>query len=210
MQWLGLLLWGVLARYGAAPERRRITAGVLAAGLVVSMGCQMRLLWLDGNLNLTTGLPLHLCGMMAVLCVFLCLHTWLNGYHLLLLLGVPGAFLALLFPAVSDCSHPLLMKLSFLRLHALILAVALFLWVQKKPLPQDARKAFLLGNGFLLLAACTNSLLGSNYLFLRAAPSGTPLAALIRPGYDVYIASLELLCMLLMRFLCGGYRYLRK
>ena len=98
--------------------------------------------------------------------------------------------------------------LAFLRLHALIIAVAVFLWAQKKPLPQDARKAFLLGNGFLLLVACINDLLGSNYLFLRAAPRGTPLAFLIRPGYGAYVASLEILCMLLMRFLLDGYRWL--
>lgn len=212
MQWLGLWLWCTLARYGAAPGQRRITAAILTAGLVVSMGSQLWLLWLDGQLSLHTGLPLHLCGMMAVLCIPLCWVSFLAGYHLLLLLGVPGALLALCFPAVTETTHPLLMRMAFLRLHVLILAVAFFLWAQKKPLPQDARRAFLLGNGFLLLVACINSLLGSNYLFLRAAPSGTPLAFLIRPGYAVYIASLEMLCMLLMRLLCDGYRrlYLRK
>ena len=56
--------------------------------------------------------------------------------------GVPGALLALCFPAVVDSSHPLLMRMAFLRLHVLIVAVAVFLWTQKKPLPQDARKAF--------------------------------------------------------------------
>ena len=102
--------------------------------------------------------------------------------------------------------------MAFLRLHALIAAVAVFLRAQKKPLPQDPRKAFLLGNGFLILVACINDLFGSNYLFLRAAPSGTPLAFLIRPGYGIYIASLELLCMLLMRLLTDlyGRAYFRK
>lgn len=210
MQWLSLMLWGTLARYGASPARRRMTAVVLAAGSAVSMGCQLWLLHLESSLSLQTGLPLHLCGMMAVLCLLLCLRPFAIGYQLLLLLGVPGALLALMFPAVAPSAHPLLMRMAFTRLHVLIVAVALFLWAQKKPLPTDARKAFLLGNGFLLLVSCVNSLLGSNYLFLRAAPSGTPLALLIRPGYGVYIASLELLCMLLMRFLTDGYRYLRK
>jgi len=212
MQWLGLMLWGTLARYGATPARRRITAAVLAGGLMVSMGSQLWLLRLDDQLNLHTGLPLHLCGMMAVLCIPLCWFPLAAGYHLLLLLGVPGAFLALCFPSVVQSSHPLLMRIAFLRLHCLIIAVAVFIWAQKKPPPADARRAFLLGNGFLVFTACINSILGSNYLFLRAAPSGTPLAFLIRPGYSVYVASLEILCMLLMHFLCDGYRwlYLRK
>ena len=212
MQWFSLLLWCTLARYGAVPERRRATAATLSAGLTVSMGSQLWLLWLDGQLNLHTGLPLHLCGMMAVLCIPLCWFHWRAGYHLLLLLGLPGALLALCFPAMKDSSHPLLMQLAFTRLHALIVATAVFQWTQQKPPPFDARRAYLLGNGFLLMVACINNLLGSNYLFLRAAPSGTPLAFLIRPGYDVYVASLELLCMLLMVFLRDGYRwlYLRK
>ena len=64
----------------------------------------------------------------------------------------------------------------------------------------------------MLLAACTNALTGSNYLFLRAAPVGTPLAWLIRPGYGTYLAGLELLCMLVLSSLCAGVRsiYLRK
>lgn len=213
MQWLQLLIWCTLARHGAlTAQRRLVTAATLTAGLLISMGSQLYLLWLDDLLSLQTGLPLHLCGMMAVLCIPLCWFHLASGYHLLLLLGVPGAALALCFPAVTVCSHPLLMQMAFLRLHALIIAVAVFLWTQKKPLPQDARRAFLLGNGFLLLVACMNDLLGSNYLFLRAAPSGTPLAFLIRPGYGVYVASLEILCMLLMRFLLSGYRhaYFRK
>lgn len=211
MQWLQLLIWCSLARYGAI-RHRGITAALLASGLAVSMGCQLYLLWLDDLLSLQTGLPLHLCSMMAVLCILLCFGWFQAGYSLLLLLGVPGALLALCFPAVVDSSHPLLMRMAFLRLHVLIVAVAVFLWEQKKPLPEDPRRAFLLGNGFLLLVACINNLIGSNYLFLRAAPTGTPLAFLIRPGYGVYVASLELLCMLLMRFLWGFYRfaYLRK
>ena len=211
MQWLQLLIWCSLARYGAIRDRG-ITAALLASGLAMSMGCQLYLLWLDDLLSLQTGLPLHLCSMMAVLCILLCFGWFQGGYSLLLLLGVPGALLALCFPAVVDSSHPLLMHLAFLRLHVLIIAVAVFLWEQKKPLPEAPRRAFLLGNGFLLLVACINDLIGSNYLFLRAAPTGTPLAFLIRPGYGVYVASLELLCMLLMRFLWGFYRlaYLRK
>ncbi|MBE5793836.1 MAG: hypothetical protein E7323_04050 [Clostridiales bacterium] len=213
MQWFQLLIWCTLARYGAsAPLRRHLTAAALTGGLTLSMSSQLYLLWLDDLLTLQTGLPLHLCGMMAVLCIPLCWFSFPAGYHLLLLLGVPGAGLALCFPAISVCSHPLLMRLAFLRLHVLIIATAVFLWTQKKPLPQSACKAFLLGNGFLLLVACINDLLDSNYLFLRAAPSGTPLAFLIRPGYGVYIASLEMLCMLLMRSLLAVFRrlYLRK
>lgn len=172
------------------------------------MGSQLWLLYLDGQLSLQTGLPLHLCSFSAALCLLLYLRFHTRLYHFVLLLGVPGALMALLFPSVTASSHPWLMKTAFVRLHALIPASALYWLAQKKPLPEDPRGAFLLGNGLVLLAACTNRLTGSNYLFLQAAPQGTPLALLIRQGYPVYIAGLEILCMLVMRLLCP--LYLRK
>lgn len=206
-----LLLWCTLAHYGAK-EARQTTAAVLSCGLLVSMASQLWLLHLDGSLDLRSGLPLHLCGFSALLCLLLCWRWEEQLFHFVLLLGMPGALLALLFPAAAVCSRPLLMRTAFLRLHALIPAVCLFLLAQKRPLPSDPCRVFLLGNGLMLLAACTNDLTGSNYLFLRAAPLGTPLAWLIQPGYGVYIAGLWLLCMLLLSSLCAGLRsiYLRK
>lgn len=198
------LIWGALGHYGAKCHRR-FTACLLAAGLLLSMAAQLWLLHLDGLLSVQTGLPLHLCGFSALVCILLCLRFSKRLYHFLLLLGVPGAALALVFPAVVPCSHPLLMRAAFLRLHVLIIAVAVFFAAQKKPLPADPKETFLLGNGLMLLAAVTNRLTGSNYLFLRAAPAGTPLAIMIVHGYPVYIAGLELLCMLLLTQLCSLY-----
>lgn len=198
------VLWGALAHYGAG-RRRRLTACLLAAGLVLSMAAQLWLLHLDGLLSVQTGLPLHLCGFSALACVLLCFRFSKRLYHFLLLLGVPGAALALVFPAVTTCSRPFLMRVAFLRLHALIIAVAVFFAAQKKPLPAEPQETFLLGNGLMLFAAVTNRLTGSNYLFLRAAPAGTPLAMMIVHGYPLYIAGLELLCMLLLTQLCSLY-----
>lgn len=212
LQWLMLIPWCALARYGAGPGRQRLTGLVLGCGILLCMGCQLHLLRLDDQLSLRTGLPLHLCGFSALLCIGLCIRYHQPAFDFLLLLGVPGALLALCFPAVTASSHPWLMKVAFLRLHVLILATAVFLLAQQKPLPEDPRRAFLLGNGFMLMAALVNRLTGSNYLFLRAAPAGTPLAFLIRPGYGVYLASLEILCMMIMQHLCRLCRrlYLRK
>ncbi len=208
MQWGMLMVWCALAFYGATPARRATVAAILAAGLAVSMGCQLWLMQLEGQLNLTTGLPLHLCGFSALLCVWLCFCWTPTGYYFLLLLSLPGALLALCFPAVAACSHPLAMRIAFLRLHAIIVAVGVFFWKQGKPLPADPRRVFLAGNGLMLFAALVNHLTGANYLFLRAAPSGTPLAWFIRPGYAAYAASLELLCMLLLSWLMPLYRRL--
>lgn len=204
MQLMEAILWTLAAVYGAR-RHRQLTAVLLTAGLLCSMGSQLWLLHLDGKLSLQTGLPLHLCSFSAIACVLLCMRFQKQLYHFVLLLGAPGALLALLFPSVIPSSYPLLMKVAFMRLHMLIPATVFYFHAQQKPLPKDPRYAFLLGNGLVLLAACANRLTGSNYLFLNAAPRGTPLALLIRQGYAVYIAGLEILCMLLLQLLCSLY-----
>ncbi len=212
MQWLMLIVWGLLAHRGAATGRRRLTGAVLGCGQAITMGCELYLLHLDDQLSLQTALPLHLCSMSAVLCMLLCILYQQTAFDFVLLLGGPGALLALCFPAPLASSRPWLMNLAFMQLHVLIVSTAVFFLAQQKPLPEDPRRAFLLGNGLMLTAALCNQLTGSNYLFLRAAPAGTPLAFLIRPGYGVYLASLEILCMVMMQQLSGLYRrlYLRK
>ncbi|MDD3335737.1 MAG: YwaF family protein [Eubacteriales bacterium] len=196
MQWASLLLWASLAVFGGRiPERRLITRLLLSLGLLLSMMSQLWLLHLDGLLTIQTGLPLHLCGFMGLLSIWM---LWLPGawsYHFSLLLGSPCAFLALCFPAVIRCSYPLWMSLSFHRLHVLILCTALFFMAQQKPLPKDGRYSFLLGNGYLLFVAIFNRAFSTNYLFLSFAPVGTPLALLFERGSVFYLCSLELLAM---------------
>ena len=202
MRWLSLLMWTMLAVYGGRwPGRRLHTAAMLTAGLAVSMAGQMFLLWQDGLLSLQTGLPLHICGMMAVLSIPLVWLKpgWLYGFSLYL--GMPCAALALVFPAVIASSRPLLMAAHFDRLHGLILACGLFVMAQEKPLPRSGAPAFLLGSGYLLFVWRINSAIGSNYLFLRAAPRGTPLEWLVARGEGFTLCSYLLLALLLIRLM---------
>lgn len=209
MQWLMLLGWGTLAVYGArTPPRALLARALMTAGLIVSMASQLWLLNLDGQLTLSTGLPLHLCGLFGVLSIPL---LWLSPPWLLssaLYLGAPCALLTLCFPAVIGSSQPSLMFLAFTRLHALIVCVPILLTAEGRPLPRNPRVPFVLGNGYLLLVSVLNRLLNTNYLFLRAAPSGTPLSPLFERGGAFYICALEMLCMLLMAWLARGFRLL--
>lgn len=209
MRWMGLLLWMQLAVYGGRrPGRRRLTAATLTAGLAVSMAGQLFLLWQDGLLSLQTGLPLHICGMMAALSIPL---LWLRPrwlYGLSLYLGMPCAAMALVFPAVIACSRPLLMAAHFDRLHGLILACGLFVTAQQKPLPRSGAPAFLWGSGYLLFVWRMNFALGSNYLFLRAAPRGTPLEWIVARGEGFTLCSYLMLAMLLIHLMMDVWRRL--
>lgn len=190
-----LALWSgvILAAAG-----RRWLRPLLAAGLLASMATQLLLLHMDGLLTLETALPLHLCSLFGILSIFLYWHApaWL--YEAQLFLGAPAAFLTLFFPAVALCTHPVLMQLSFYRLHVLLALTPLFHLCMAKPLPADPRRAFLAGSGYLALISAFNRAFHTNYLFLRAAPAGTPLALLAQRGALFYTGSLALLCMLVM------------
>lgn len=181
---LGLTVWGAMA----------VQEGVLLAA---------------GMLNWRTGLPLHLCSMMGVLALPMLVSGRRFLWHLSLYLGLPGAALAMLFPAVLPTPWPLLTKLSFFVLHAgLILAPLLPLGLGRRPSPWGA----VASGGFLLAAGLTvmavNARLGSNYLFVSWAVPGTPLEWLSRWGMAGYRLLLAGLCAALLAAEGAGVRVL--
>lgn len=205
MQWALLALWGGLM--GLCPARGlRAVRMLTATGLALSMGGQIALLGLDGLLTVETGLPLHLCGLAGVVTIPL---LWLGRggalQAFLCYLAAPAAFATLFFPAVIRCSHPRLMAYCFLQLHVLLALSPLLFFRMQKPLRAGMRSAFLLGNGYLLFVYGFNCCFGTNYLFLRAAPAGTPLSLMMAHGTAAYIGSLEMLSMALFPFLRSLY-----
>ena len=176
-------------------RRFRLCRLSMAAGLVFAMGMQLFLLWMDGMLSLETGLPLHLCGLFGVLSIPLLFYPFGPLWEALAFLGAPAAAITLFFPAVINCSHPLLMKLAFSQLHVLIALVPAFHFLNGKPLPKNPRRAFLLGSGYLLFISAFNRAFQTNYLFLRSAPAHTPLALFFSRGSAFYVCALAMICM---------------
>lgn len=221
MQWMVLAVMGVLV--GAAMRRvrfkrmrgdamraarlyRRIT---WALGLTVyaAMAVQEGVLLASGMLTWRTGLPLHLCSMMGVLSLPMLLTGRRLLWHLSLYLGLPGAALALIFPAVLATPWPMVTELSFFVLHAgIVLAPILPLCLGERPSPRGAvaAGAFLLAAGIVVMAV--NDRLGSNYLFVSWAIPGTPLVWLARWGMAGYRAALAALCALLLAAEAAGVR----
>lgn len=193
MQWMLLSAWIVVILVWRG---RAMLRPLLACAIALSMGLQLWLLHLDGLLGLETALPLHLCGLSGMLSIPALWHMPAFLWEAFAFLSAPAAFLTLLFPAVMPCSHPRLMAFAFSQLHVLIALMPLYHLQTGKPLPDDPRRTLILGNGYLLLVGAFNRVLQTNYLFLRAAPVGTPLALLFSRGLPFYICSLEMLCML--------------
>jgi len=199
MGFAAMIPWLMLAVYGARlPRRRLAAAAVMCLGLCLSMAGQLFLLWQDGLLNVATGLPLHICGMMAALSLILVWQKQGWIYELSLYIGMPCALLALVFPAVIASSRPPLMASHFNRVHGLILCVGLFVFLKNKTLPVSGRRAFLLGSVYLWCVWLINPIIGSNYLFLRVAPAGTPLVCLMEKGELYLMCSYEMLAIMMI------------
>lgn len=188
--WLGgMALWSV--------RKGRLSAGVVRWGmfalLAASMATTITLTVLDHKDLVRTLLPLHLCSLSA----FITLYALATGntacFHFCWYLGLPGAALALLFPAVEPSSWPNLMYTSFMLTHALV-TFAPLLWIAQgqHPVSSAAGRVLLLGNAFLVLVYILDKLLHANYMFLLWAPAGTPLAWMERTGRVGYFVWIEL------------------
>ena len=185
--------------HGAAHRLYRRTAWMTGLGVWCAMLLQEALLWGSGALSLRTGLPLHLCSLAGLITLPMLLTENQLLWHIALYAGMPGALLAILFPAVAQTPWPRLTALGFHAMHVLVfLAPLLPLGLGRRPEPSGAAKTWLA----LMLCGCivaaVNAALGSNYLFLASPVPGTPLMLLARHGPGIYRLLLAGLCTLLL------------
>lgn len=185
------------------PRLYRRFAWMLGLVIALAMAVQETILLLSGLLTWATGLPLHLCSLLGVLTLPMLIGRSRLLRSAALFIGVPGAALALVFPAVLATPWPQATALAFHSLHAgLVCAPWLAVSGGWRPHPRDAGLAGL----FLLTAAAAamvvNPLTGGNYLFLAYPIAGTPLAWLGQWGIWPYRGLLALLAGLALA--CGA------
>lgn len=168
----------------------RLGAWSLGLGLWLCMGGQLLLLYLDGKLTPAAALPLHLCGFNGVIALPALLKPRSSAREFLFFPGLPGALGALLFPCPARVTHQAWMNFFFMGLHALLAAAALYPRRERCPRPWGV---LWWGNGLILSAMLANRLFDANFLFLRWAPAGTPLAFLHQWGRGGYLLAVEAL-----------------
>jgi len=177
-------------RYGFLQTARRVytlAAWCVGSAACASMVLQEGLLFFSGQLTWGNALPLHLCSLLGLLTLPMLLTRSPLLWYPSLFLGLPGALLALVFPAVAQTPWPRLTELAFHALHcALVLAPLLPLGLGMQPRPWGAAWAM----SFLVLLGCValtvNTLTGGNYLFLNLPAPGTPLDTFARWGLRPY------------------------
>lgn len=200
---LMLLLPGLHRMRRSAPDKSlrlyRLMAWGMGGIVLGAMAAQETILLLAGQLTWATGLPLHLCSLMGLTVLPALVTRRETLLSALLYAGVPGAALALLFPAVADTPWPGLTRFFFLLMHAgIVLSPLLPTAAGWRPRPMGALRAglFLLGAG--IAASIANALTGGNYLFLAGPVAGTPLVLLARQGRGAYRLLLAILAILVL------------
>lgn len=166
-----MALWRRCGVLRAARRLYVLCAWLLGGGAWVAMAVQEAVLLLSGQLRWSNALPLHLCSAMGLMTLPMLLTRRQLLWHLSLYLGMPGALMAIIFPAVLETPWPRVTELAFHTLHCCVFLAPLL------PLSQGLRpspKGAVWSLGFLFLLGCialgVNALTGGNYLFLQGSP----------------------------------------
>ena len=179
-------------------KQYRAFAWGIGLGIYGCMGGQLFLLGQMGLLSPATALPLHLCSFCGAIALPVLVNRHQSGWEFLLLLGLPGALGALLFPSILQCPWQRWMDFFFMGLHTLLVIAALLpLLAGMRPRPQPWG-VLLWGNGLVLMALAANDLFRANFLFLQSAPWETPLVFFHQWGPWGYLLWLEALAVLIV------------
>lgn len=164
-------------------------------------------LLLTGTWDAATALPLHLCSYMLI---FIPLAVWTKStraIHITYAIGLPGALMALLFPADWIGDFPLLVyrSLETITTHMMIAFIPLFMIFTglAKIEFKRIKEMFVIIMLMLGFSWIANLLIGNgaNYMFVMQAPNVFPFNAIeaaIGYGYlVVYVLLLVLLWVIL-------------
>ena len=189
-------------------QKGKKMAGALGALLCVSLGATLALLLLEGRWR--EAIPLHLCSLSALSAIWLAFFPRQALLDFLWYLGMPGAALALLFPAPAVSRLQALLDASYVVTHALILVIPA-VRMARGMRPKRGRSLAMMGTLLVIaaVAGAVNRRLGTDFLFLAAPPAGTPLEAVFDAGYAIYLAflfSMMLALCLTMDALAGGWK----
>lgn len=194
--------------FGGTWDKRLLAA--LGVALACSMTVTVGLIALDGRWQ--EALPLHLCSISALLALAAAFGARGTALDFLWYLGMPGALLALVFPAPALSRFQALLNASYVTTHALILVIPIVV-MMLGTWPRAGRSPvmFMILQGIALVAYGANRMLKTDFLFLMAPPAGTPLVWVFSWGYPAYLMVLEVLmlftCMAmdaLLTHFCAG------
>ncbi len=194
----GLALW---VRNTASAAVVRAVCWFIALGLAVNelifygVGLSFSL-----QIFLHDYMPIHVCGVAAWLTIWMLLRRNQWTFEIIYFLGLGGTFQAIITPSMSD-GFPAYRFWQFFITHGLIVAgVAVATWgLRMRPRPGSVARVFAYTNIYLVIAAVVDRLVGANYMFLCAPPTGaSPFFFLPWPWYLAFLEVVALAIMLLL------------
>ncbi len=178
---VGMILMVACVRW-ANPLLTRSLEFCLAVGLVLQWAVSYWVYSVSGMLTVDNQCPLHLCDINAFLSAAALLTRRRAFYELLYFWAMAGTIQGLITPALTlDYPHPRFFLFFFV--HGGIVLVALYgvLGLRIYPRAQTKWVAWLLLNGYALLAGSWNYLSGANYGFLARKPATASLFDALGP-----------------------------
>ena len=126
-------------------------------------------------------------------------------------LGMPGAVLALIFPAPASSVMQPLFTAGYVVTHAMIAAIPLTAFAMgEEPRRGTAPTQLMALQALALTAFFVNRALGTDFLFLAAPPQDTPLMRVWELGYPAYILLLQGMMLGLCLLMSAAHRLLFK
>ena len=124
-----------------------------------------------GIWTIESSLPLHLCGLSAILSGLVIFWRNQKAYECLYFWGLPGAFHALLTPEFTHGTYGLLFFEYYLSHGGIILsALYLTLLLNMKPRKKSWLKIFLISQLLIPIIGIINWILNANYMYICLKP----------------------------------------
>ncbi|HET7144166.1 MAG TPA: TIGR02206 family membrane protein [Anaerolineales bacterium] len=165
-----------------------------------------------GTWNIQTMLPLHLCGVMLWLSVYMLLARNPVIYELVYFLGIGGATQALITPDASIYGFPHFRAFQTFIAHGLLVIVPIYMTVVEgyRPTLRSFKRIFIWTNIYMVFVFIINLTINSNYLFIHYKPEFPTIIDLLSP-WPWYILELEvvgiaILSILYIPFLIKDWR----
>ncbi len=189
--------------------RMRMMRRLMGVLLLLSMLVTTALLVVQGRWQ--EAVPLHLCSVSALLAAVLSFKKSPAILDFLWYLGMPGAVLALIFPAPASSVMQPLFTAGYVVTHAMIAAIPLIAFAMgEEPRRGTAPTQLMALQPLALTAFFVNRALGTDFLFLAAPPQNTPLTRVWELGYPAYILLLQGMMLGLCLLMSAAHRLLFK
>lgn len=168
----GFFIWALI-RFGKnlSPKKERQFSFIMGVILILREFVRSSYLYSINNWYLTESLPLHLCGISAIVSGLILIYRNQFWLEFILILGIPSAIHSFLTPELTNGNDPYLL-FEYYFSHSGIIFSGLYLLIVHGMAPRIGswKNAFWVSQGLLVVIGLMNILLDSNYMYLSKKP----------------------------------------